>query len=332
MILVTGARGHIGNVLVRLLYEKGHKDMRLMVHSGDVSFIEPYAKEIVRCDICDADAVEEAVRGCTDVFHLAGFIHMTGSEKQQLYDINVTGVKNIVRACTACGVRRLVHVSSIHALSPDDSRTIHESVEADLKRCGDEYSRTKLLGTMEVIKACETSGLDAVVVYPTGVIGPYDYRSSMTGIMFKKYISASGPQLCFEGRFDFVDVRDVAEGIYLAWQRGRKGQGYILSGSQCSIPEMIEMIGKCKGQSLKTLRVPTFAVKACAMVMPVYYTLTKKTPVITRETVDVMVSGVQISNEKARNELGFSPRPLEQTLRDTVKWHEEADKPTGAFV
>ena len=321
MLLVTGARGHIGNVLVRYLYEKGYRDLRLMVQSGDTSFIEPFAKEIVRCDIRDAKAVEEAVKGCSDVFHLAGYIHMTGSDKQLLNDINVGGVKNIVDACLKCGVKRLVHVSSIHALFPDDNLSIHETVDTDLGRCTDEYSKTKLLGTLEVFKACENDGLDAVIVFPTGVVGPYDYRSSMSGTMFKKYFGARGTTLCFDGRFDFVDVRDVAEGIFLAWQNGQKGEGYILSGEQCSIKELIETIGQLSGHHLKALNIPVFLVKVCASVMPVYYTLAQKTPIITKETVDVMISGVSISNEKAKRELGFSPRPLEQTIRDTVKWH-----------
>lgn len=324
MILVTGARGHIGNVLVRLLHEKGHRDLRLMVQSGDTSFIEPYAKEIVRCDIRDAKAVEDAVRGCSDVFHLAGYIHMSGTNKQLLNDINVGGVVNIVNACLSCGVKRLVHVSSIHALSPSADLRIDETIDSDLSRCADEYSRTKLKGTLEVMAACEQRGLDAVVVFPTGVIGPHDHRSSMSGTMFKKYIGASGTQLCFKGMFDFVDVRDVADGIYRAWQFGQTGQGYILSGEQCSIENMIRLIGRFSGKELRTINMPACLVKACACVMPAYYQLAKKTPIITKETVDVMVSGVSISNEKARTKLGFCPRPLEQTMRDTVEWHSIA--------
>lgn len=323
MILVTGARGHIGNVLVRLLHEKGHRDLRLMVQSGDTAFIERYAKEIVRCDIRDFKAVEDAVRGCTDVFHLAGYIHMSATNKQLLNDINVGGVENIVNACLSCGVKRLVHVSSIHALSPSAERRIDETIDPDLNHCADEYSRTKLKGTLEVMSACEQRGLNAVVVFPTGVIGPHDYRSSMTGIMFKKYIGASGTKLCFKGKFDFVDVRDVADGIYRAWQYGEAGQGYILSGEQCSIDNMIRLIGRCSGKKLRTISVPACLVKACACLMPAYYQLARKTPIITKETVEVMVSGVSISNEKAKSKLGFCPRPLEITMQDTVKWHRE---------
>jgi dihydroflavonol-4-reductase len=321
MILVTGARGHIGNVLVKHLYDNGHRDLRLMVQGGDTSFVEPYAKEIVRCDIRDATAVDDAVRGCTDVFHLAGYIHMSGTDKQKLNEINVGGVTNIVNACIKHGVSRLVYVSSIHALIPSAENKIDESVNPDLSLCGDEYSRTKLAGTLIVMDACEHRNLNAVTVFPTGVIGPFDYRSSMTGSMFKKYVGARGTKLCFAGKYDFVDVRDVADGIYRAWQCGKMGEGYILSGEECTISHMIRLIGRCAGRELKTADVPVFVVKAVAGVMDVYYRLAKKTPIITRETIEVMISGVKISNEKAKAELGFFPRSLEETMRDTVEWH-----------
>jgi len=325
MILVTGARGHIGNVLVRLLYNKGFHDLRLMVSGGDAAYIEPYAKEIVRCDIRDAKAVDDAVSGCSDVFHLAGHIHMSGSENQKLYDINVGGTKNIVAACKKHGVKRLVYVSSIHALTPSADNVIDETVDMDVSLCADEYSRTKLLGTLEVLNAC-ADGLDAVVVFPTGVIGPYDYRTSMAGRMFRKYIGAKGARLCFKGKFDFVDVRDVADGIYRAWRYGVKGQGYILSGEECGIGEMIKMIARCSGREVKTINLPVSLVKACAGALSVYYRIAKKTPILTKETVDIVVSDVKISNDKAKKTLGFIPRPLEDTMRDTVDWHCSAER------
>lgn len=323
MILVTGARGHIGNVLVRQLHEQGLHDLRVTVQGGDTSYIEPYAKEIVRCDIRDAQAVNDAVRGCTDVLHLAGYIHMSGTDKQKLVDINVGGVKNIVNACLEHGVSRLVYVSSIHALTPSADNRIDETVNPDMSLCADEYSRTKLAGTLEVLSACENRGLNAVIVYPTGVIGPFDFRASMTGIMFKKYIHARGIQPCFAGKYDFVDVRDVADGIIRAWQCGRQGEGYILSGEECTISQMIRLIGRCAQRNLKPVNLPVFVIRTAAGALGVYYRLANKTPIITRETVDVVTSGVKISNQKAQAELGFCPRPLEETMRDTVTWHSQ---------
>jgi dihydroflavonol-4-reductase len=323
MILVTGASGHIGNVLAALLYQNGHKDLRLMVRGSGTAHIEPYAREIVRADICDADAVMKAVEGCSDVFHLAASIQMTSARKQRLYDINVGGTRNVVKACLAHGVKRLVHMSSIHALERGDGGVVDETLDVSGCQPTDEYGRTKVLGTGAVLDACE-KGLDAVIVYPTGVIGPYDFRKSFSGTMFKKYMTSRSPvHFYFDGGYDFVDVRDVADGIYRAWQYGEKGQGYILAGGRCKIREVIETVGRSAGRSFKMVRMPLFAVRAAAAVVPALCALTGREPILTQDTVDILMSGSQISAAKARERLGYAPRPISESIRDAVQWHME---------
>ena len=226
MILITGAGGHIGNVLVKHLYKKGHKDLRLFVQENeDVSYIEKYAKEIVRGDIRDAFAVSSAVRGCDDVFHLAGLVKITGVKKKLVYDINVGGTKNVLQACLEKKVKRLLHVSSVHALKEPADGSIDETLDSDIDNLVGAYAKSKAMATIEVMNAIQ-KGLDAVIVFPSGVIGPFDFRSSYTGSAIKGYISAKKTQYYFDGKYDFVDVRDVADGIYRAWKNGEKGQGY----------------------------------------------------------------------------------------------------------
>lgn len=323
MILITGASGHIGNVLAALLYQNGHTDLRLMVQGKITAHIEPYAKEIVRVDICDPKAVSEAVRGCTDVFHLAGYIQVDRSNKKRLFDINAGGTRNVAQACIEHGVKRLVHVSSIHALVPVNGGALDES---QVEACGsppDDYGRSKLEGTKAVLDACK-QGLDAVIVYPTGVIGPYDYRASLAGTMLQKYMKAPGnTHLYFDGGYDFVDVRDVADGIMRAWQLGEKGQGYILAGDRCTLRDMIETIGRSAGRNYKTVRMPLFLVRAGAVVAPIYYALAGRQPVLTQDTVDLLVSKDKISADKAKAKLGYAPRPVAESLGDAVRWYME---------
>lgn len=318
MILVTGARGHIGSSLVKLLYDKGYRDLRIAVN-GPAKHLEQYAKEMVECDVRDSSAVEKAVNGCSYVFHVAGLISMDARDEGILHNINVNGAHNIINACKKYGVLRLIYVSSVHALSSSEVIITENDINNSAVCKKDCYGQTKLAATLEMLAEKD---IDIVVVYPTGVIGPNDYRSSMSGIMFRKYMRQQMIQLYFAGQFDFIDVRDVAQGIYRAWKYGKKGEGYILAGESCSIKDIIEQITSHIGVPCRLVRVPTPVVKACAKIAPLFYAAARKTPVITPDTVKVMLSGKKISCDKAQQELGYLPRAIKQTIKDTVDWYK----------
>ncbi len=327
MILVTGAGGHIGNVLVKLLYAKGHRDLRLFVQEKeDISYIEKYAKEVVRGDIRDAFAVSAAVRGCETVFHLAGLVQISGIRKKLIYDINVGGTRNVVQACMEKGVKRLLYVSSVHALKGQTSaETIEESLDSDVNNLPGAYAKSKAMATIEVMNALQ-KGLDAVIVFPTGVIGPFDFRSSYTGSAIKGYIDAKKTQYYFDGKYDFVDVRDVADGIYRAWKDGEKGQGYIISGSVSSLEEIMCEVEAATGHEIRRRRVPRALVLAAAVFAPVYYALARKKPILSKYSVEVLMSNSNISCGKAQQKLGYRPRPLGRTIRDMVRWHRAVQR------
>ncbi len=321
MILVTGAGGHIGNVLVKYLYSKGHKDLRVFVQeSEDISHIQKYVKEVMRGDIRDGYAVSAAVRGCEHVFHLAGLVQISGIHKKVIYDINVGGTKNIVEACLEKGVKRLLHVSSVHALKTPPAGSIDETLDPNVRNLNGAYAKSKAMATIEVMNALQ-KGLDAVIVFPSGVIGPYDFRSSYTGSAIKGYIDAKKTQYYFDGKYDFVDVRDVADGIYRAWKYGEKGQGYIISGSVSSLEQIICAVEQSTGNTIKRRRLPQFVVKAAARLAPAYYAMAHKKPILSKYSIEVLMSNSNISCEKAQKSLGYKPRPLIKTIRDMVRWH-----------
>lgn len=321
MILITGAGGHIGNVLVKHLYKKGYKDLRLFVQPNeDINYIKKYAKEIVRGDIRDIFDVSSAVRGCEHVFHLAGMVKISGVRKKLVYDVNVGGTKNVVDACLEKNVERLLYVSSVHALKEPDTGAIDETLDADIRNLNGAYAKSKAKATIEVMNALQ-KGLDAVIVFPSGVIGPYDFRSSYTGSAIKGYISAKKTQYYFDGKYDFVDVRDVADGIFRAWKFGEKGQGYIISGSVSSLEEIIKAVEDSTGNTIKRRRVPGLIVKAAALLAPVYYAIARKKPILSKYSIDVLMSNSNISSRKAEEKLGYRARPLIETIKDMVRWH-----------
>lgn len=326
MILITGAGGHIGNVLVKLLYAKGHKNIRLFLQENeDDSHIRKYAKEIVRGDIRDPYAVSAAVRGCDNVFHLAGLVQISGIHKKIIYDINVGGTRNIVQACLEKGVKRLLHVSSVHALRTPSSGLINEQFDPDLNNLSGAYAKSKAMATIEVMNAIQ-KGLDAVIVFPSGVIGPYDFRSSYTGNAIKGYIDAKKMQYYFDGKYDFVDVRDAADGIYRAWKNGEKGQGYIISGNVASLEQIIKEVEKNTGNTIRRRKIPAALVRAIAFAAPAYYAAARKKPVLSKYSVEVLFSNSDFSSEKAQVKLGYKPRPISKTIRDIVRWHRAAQR------
>lgn len=321
MILVTGAGGHIGNVLVKHLYRKGSRDLRLFVQPGeDISYIQKYAKEVVRGDIRDALSVSSAVRGCDVVFHLAGIVQLSGMRRKNVFDVNVGGTCNVVQACLEKKVKRLVHVSSVHALKEPDEGSIDETLDSDITNLHGAYARSKAMATIEVMNAMQ-KGLDAVIVFPTGVIGPYDFRASYTGSAIKGYIDAKKTQYYFNGKYDFVDVRDVADGIYRAWKHGESGQGYIISGSVSSLEDIINAVEQSTGHAIKRRRVPTLLVRTAALLAPAYYALARQKPILCKYSIDVLISNSNISCEKAQEKLGYRARPLLKTIKDMVRWH-----------
>ena len=185
MVLITGAGGHIGNVLAQHLYKKGLTDLRFLVQQNeDISYVEKYATDVIRGDIRDPITVNKAVTGCEFVFHLAGMVKISGVNRKHIFDVNVNGTKNVVRACLEKEVKRLLYVSSVHALHEPVDRCVDETLCSDIESLHGDYAKSKATATIEAMNGIQ-KGLDAVIVFPSGIIGPNDYRSSYTGSAIK---------------------------------------------------------------------------------------------------------------------------------------------------
>ncbi len=320
MILITGATGHVGNVLARELYGRGEK-LRLLIPPGeDITPIEGLknAKRFF-CDVRDLKEVQRAVRGCDSVYHLAGIISITNSKKSRMRDINVRGTATVVEACLHERVKRLVYASSVHALreTPHGS-PITEVLHTDIHSLLGPYAQSKAEATIEVLNGIQR-GLDAVIVFPSGIIGPYDFRQSEMGMTFS-YFAKAKKQYYIDGEYDFVDVRDVVEGLILACEKGEKGQGYILSGHKVTVREMITMVEDYLGLHNKKVRVPTALAQFAGAFAPLYRAFTGKKPILTSYSVAVLHSNCTISREKAEKQLGFKPRPIQESIADSLAW------------
>jgi dihydroflavonol-4-reductase len=316
-VVVTGAAGHAGNNLVRALLERG-RAVRALVHR-DRRALEGLAVETVGGDIRDGPSLRRAFEGAEVVYHVAAYISLSMRDWPRLEAINHIGTRNVVEACLDCGVRRLIHFSSVHALQQeplniplDESRLLVDG------RLVPPYDRSKADGEREVRAGMER-GLDAVIIYPTGIIGPYDFRPSHFGRVLLAMSERRLPALV-TGGFDWVDVRDVVAGAIQAGKRAPAGARYLLSGHWASMRQLAAMVAEVMGARPPGLVFPMWMAR---LGLPFGSHLTKldgEHPLYTRVSLRALRGNHQISHERATRDLGYQPRPLIESLADTFRW------------
>lgn len=316
--IVTGATGHLGTTIVKLLNENDCTVRGLALPGekvknsgnteyffGDVTKIESLEKIF-----CNA---ESAI-----VIHAAGMVDISGEISDKIYDTNVYGTKNIIQMCKKNNVKRLVYVSSVHAIPEKDGFCVLSEIDkfsADSVIGG--YAKTKAEATQAVLDAAY-DGLDAVVVHPSGILGPYDHEGNHLVQMVKDYIMGKLPA-CVKGGYDFVDVRDVAKGCIDAAEKGKSGNCYILSNRYYEVRDVLKIVRNvCGGKRLPVL--PIWAARAAAPILVLDAKRKKKRPLYTKYSLYTLNSNSKFNHDKATAELGYKPRDLIETIKDTVAY------------
>jgi dihydroflavonol-4-reductase len=323
MFVVTGATGLLGNVLVRTLVAQGAGRVRCLARpTSDVAPLAGLDTEIVHGDIGDPASLAAAFSGADTVFHLAGMVSITRGGLPRLREINVEGTQNVLAACRQAGVRRLMYCSSIHAFAvPHGGGCLTEESPVDPARSSGAYDRSKAEATLLVREAI-AQGLDAVMVFPTGVVGPFDFRPSHTGELVIQCARGRLPAYV-DGAYNFVDVRDVAAGMVAAAAKGAAGAGYILAGHNITVIDLLQTVEKVTGTPAPRLKVPFGPIRSFSFLIPPYYWITRQKPLFTTYSLDVISSGCEMAVDKAERELGYSPRPFLETVEDEVRWFRE---------
>jgi len=319
MILVTGGAGHIGNVLVRDLVEKGERVRVLALPGEDVGSLDGVNVEIVRGNILNMEQLREAMSGARLVFHLASFVALTADKYPLMRQVNIDGTANVISLCKELGVERLVYTSSIHAFERvPEGIVVNEELSFDTENPDGLYDRTKAEATLLVLDATK-DGLDAVVVCPTGVVGPYDFKLSELGEMIITWMKKRA-SVSTDGAYDFVDVRDVSKGHILAAEKGLSGEVYILGGERLTIKAFRAMVQAANSIKTMAINIPAKLALFVAPVAEFFYKLFKKRPKFTTYSIKTLLSNSHISYKKAIHELGYQPRKLKETIKDTVEW------------
>ena len=321
-VIVTGAGGHVGATLIRSLLADGHSVRALDLDPGIA--LEGLPIETMSGDIRDADFLRKAFSEGDTLFHLASVISTSGDKGGLVPSVNVDGARNVAEVAAERGIRRMVHFSSIHAFDIDThGAPVTEETRLATANSLSAYNLSKARGQLEVLKVVEKQDLDAVIVHPCGVIGPYDYKPSRMGKFFrgiaKGHNAKPGP-----GGFNWVDVRDVVAGARAAMEKGRTGEGYILGGHWASNLDLSLMGGEISGQPVPGKAVPMWVVKALNVAAPLIKLL-GQTPPINQEIIDALQANPDMSSDKAKRELGYAPRTTRQTVEDIFDWYTTED-------
>ena len=268
--LVTGGTGHIGNVLVKELLHRNEKVRVLILPNEDLTPIENLDVEIVFGNVCDYDSLVPAMVGVDYVYHLAGIVSILSGSDPLVTDVNVRGTQNIVKTAHEAGVKKMVYTSSIHAFKRmPHGITIDEEIPIDPKENLAAYDHSKAEATLAVIAETK-KGFPAVIVCPTGVIGPYDFKGSELGVLVDGWLSNS-INFLIDGEYDFVDVRDVVQGMIKAREKGRVGQIYILSGHLIRVIDLWRLVKELVQYPARMINIPTRLAKFVAWFAEKYF-------------------------------------------------------------
>lgn len=323
--LVTGATGFLGRTLVRKLTERGFTVSALVMKSDPLIHSLPDGISVFYGDITDRGFLDEAFQNTGReycVIHCAGMISIASSPDKSIYRINVQGTENIISLCRLHNVGKLIYVSSVHSIpEKPKGEIITETYDFSPDTVEGDYAKSKAMATNAVLDATG-QGINASIVHPSGIIGPGDLSCGNITEMLRAFCAGSF-SMSVNGGYDFVDVRDVAAGIIACSQYGKAGSCYILSGHYVTVKELLSTAASLTSRKPPLLCAPLFLARLIAPFYEARSIRKNQKPFFTPYSISVLGSNGLFSHEKATTELGYSPRELSETLRDTIVWMRE---------
>ena len=326
--LVTGATGFLGRAVVEELVRRRAQVYALVLHNDPYIDLLPKEVHTDIGDVCDKSSLADFFAGAdsrTCVIHCAGIVSVASRPGPRLYQVNVGGTWKVLRQCMEHGVGKMLYVSSVHAI-PERPKgcIITEDCEFSPGLVDGDYAKSKAAATELVFDAAER-GLNASIVLPSGIIGPGDLQGGSFTSMARSFLAGKLP-LAVRGGYDFVDVRDVANGILACSESGEPGKGYILSGCYVTIRRMLQLVGKAAKLKYRPICLPLGLARLAA---PYYErrSLRERKPLFfTPYSVSVLASNGQFSHAAASECFAYQPRPMEETLGDMTAWLLEQRK------
>ncbi|MFP4002999.1 MAG: hopanoid-associated sugar epimerase [Alphaproteobacteria bacterium] len=320
-VLVTGASGFVGAAVVRALLDRGERVRVMTRPASDRRNIEGLDVEVVHGDLDDPDSLAEAVRGMRALYHVAADYRLWVRDPRVLYRTNVDGTVALMRAAMAAGVERVVYTSSVATLGLNaDGTPAHEETPVSLAHMVGHYKRSKYLAEEAVQRLVREEGLPAVIVNPSTPVGPRDVKPTPTGRMIYEAATGRMPAYVDTG-LNVVHVDDVAAGHLLAFAKGETGRRYILGGEDLELREILAQIARLTGRPAPKVRLPRTPLYPLAVAAEGWARLAGGgEPMLTVDALKMARKKMFFSSARAREALGYAPRPAGEALRDAIEW------------
>jgi nucleoside-diphosphate-sugar epimerase len=319
-VFVTGGTGFIGGEVVRQLRARGD-DVRCLVRDPEKGArLVEQACEIVSGDLGDTEAIRHGMEDCGAVVHAAALyeVGIPDSQRPAMWEANVAGAERVFEAALEAKVPRLVHVSTVGVFGNTHHRVVDESYEHPGKEFTSYYEETKLEAHRIARRMIAERDLPAIIVQPGGVYGPGD--TSSIGVLLDQFLSGRMPLLPFpELGICLSHVEDVAGGILLALDKGKIGETYVISGPVTTVRDAIEIVAGISGRKAPKHAVPVPLLKALTPVGPLVGRLMGQPPNLRELISSADDVTFWASHEKASRELGYTPRGMEEGLRQTLE-------------
>lgn len=321
--LVTGASGFVGSAVLRHLIDAGHEVRVLVRPRGDRRNLAGLKVEIHEGDLTDKGSLREAVAGCDYLFHVAADYRLWIPDPDSIYRINVTGTEDLVRCAVAAGVEKIIYTSSVATLGLNRGGTpADEDTPVTIDDMVGHYKRSKYLAEQKVLELIRSIDAPVVTVNPSTPVGPRDIKPTPTGRIFVDTLRGRMPAYVDTG-LNIVHVDDVARGHLLALEHGKIGERYILGGENMPLREILAQICGIAGRTPPRIRLPHNVVLPVAWLSERWARLTGTTPVATVDEIRMAKKYMYFSSDKAREQLGYNPRPAREGIEAAINWFRE---------
>jgi len=322
-VLLTGASGFVGSAVARRLREEGFQVRVLVRATSPVAHLADLGLEFVTGDLRDAESVRRAMAGVRHLFHVAADYRLWARNPDELTQTNVAGTRLLMQEAMRAGVERVVYTSSVATLAARaDGVSADETMPLTEDKAIGVYKRSKVAAE-RAVEALIAEGLPAVIVNPSTPIGPRDVKPTPTGRIIVEAASGRMPAFVDTG-LNMVHVDDVAAGHFLAFERGRIGERYVLGGQNATLAEILATVAQVVGRRPPRIRIPRQALMPFAHVTEAVARITGREPMLTRDGLRMSKNKMFFSSAKAEAELGYSARPYGEGITDAIEWFRRA--------